>query len=81
MLSILHHPLMPQCVPPLARGYAGKKLQDNVQCEIFQTIYEEAMEAYKEDIVHQLPSNKPEDLENNMERIVDWMEQWVKNNN
>ncbi|KAG7277968.1 hypothetical protein CRUP_020284 [Coryphaenoides rupestris] len=62
-------------------GYTGKKLQDNVQCEIFQTIYEEAMEAYKEDIVHQLPSNKPEDLESNMERIVEWMEQWIKNNN
>ncbi|KAK3514704.1 hypothetical protein QTP70_027943 [Hemibagrus guttatus] len=33
-----------------SRGYTGKKLQDNVQCEIFQTIYEEAMEAYKEEI-------------------------------
>ncbi|XP_056448056.1 adenylate kinase isoenzyme 6 isoform X2 [Gadus macrocephalus] len=64
-----------------SRGYTGKKLQDNVQCEIFQTIYEEAMEAYKEDLVHQLPSNKPEDLESNMDRIVEWMDQWIKNNN
>ena len=39
------------------------------------------MEAYKEDLVHQLPSNKPEDLESNMDRIVEWMDQWIKNNN
>ena len=63
------------------RGYTGKKLQDNVQCEIFQTIYEEAMEAYSEDIVHQLPSNTPEDLERNLEQIVQWTEQWMKDHN
>ncbi|XP_026067515.1 adenylate kinase isoenzyme 6-like isoform X4 [Carassius auratus] len=63
------------------RGYTGKKLQDNVQCEIFQTIYEEAMEAYKEEIVHQLPSNTPEDMESNLEQIVHWIEQWMKDNN
>nr|XP_019959567.1 PREDICTED: adenylate kinase isoenzyme 6 [Paralichthys olivaceus] len=63
------------------RGYTGKKLQDNVQCEIFQTIYEEAIEAYSEDIVHQLPSNTPEDLERNLEQIVQWTEQWMKDHN
>ncbi|XP_030273044.1 adenylate kinase isoenzyme 6 [Sparus aurata] len=64
-----------------SRGYTGKKLQDNVQCEIFQTIYEEAMEAYSEDIVHQLPSNTPEDLEKNLEQIAQWTEQWMKDHN
>ncbi|KAF3851609.1 hypothetical protein F7725_013381 [Dissostichus mawsoni] len=64
-----------------SRGYAGKKLQDNVQCEIFQTIYEEAMEAYSEDIVHQLTSNTPEDMDRNLEQIIQWSEQWVKDNN
>ena len=38
------------------RGYE-KKLQDNIQCEIFQVLYEEAIASYKEEIVHQLPSN------------------------
>lgn len=67
--------------PPFSlcpRGYTGKKLQDNVQCEIFQTIYEEALEAYSEEIVHQLPSNTPEDLERNLEQIVQWSQQWSK---
>lgn len=63
------------------RGYSGKKLQDNVQCEIFQTILEEALEAYQEEIVHQLPSNTPEDLEQNTEQIVQWTEQWMKEHN
>ncbi|KAK9408439.1 coiled coil domain-containing protein [Crotalus adamanteus] len=41
------------------RGYKGKKLQDNIQCEIFQTIYEEAMSSYKEEIVHHRVSRAP----------------------
>ncbi|XP_014307634.1 adenylate kinase isoenzyme 6 isoform X3 [Myotis lucifugus] len=60
------------------RGYNEKKLKDNVQCEIFQILYEEALASYREEIVHQLPSNKPEDLENNINQILEWIEQWVK---
>ncbi|XP_075694031.1 adenylate kinase isoenzyme 6 [Rhinoderma darwinii] len=64
-----------------SRGYKPKKLQDNIQCEIFQTIYEEAVESYRKEIVHQLPSNKPEDLEQNLEQISQWLQQWMKDNN
>ncbi|NXM00071.1 KAD6 kinase, partial [Tyrannus savana] len=64
-----------------SRGYAGKKLQDNIQCEIFQTLYEEAVSSYKKEIVHQLPSNTPEDLERNLDQIMQWIEQWMKDNN
>ncbi|XP_034547351.1 adenylate kinase isoenzyme 6 [Notolabrus celidotus] len=64
-----------------SRGYTGKKLQDNVQCEIFQTIYEEAMEAYSHEIVHQLPSNSPDDVDQNLDQIVQWTEQWMKDHN
>jgi adenylate kinase len=35
------------------RKYNEKKLQDNIQCEIFQTILEEANESYKPEIVHE----------------------------
>ncbi|KAB0381193.1 hypothetical protein FD755_008977, partial [Muntiacus reevesi] len=51
---------------------------NNVQCEIFQVLHEEALASYKEEIVHQLPSNKPEDLEDNINQILKWIEQWVK---
>ncbi|KAG5199092.1 hypothetical protein JEQ12_006792 [Ovis aries] len=57
------------------RGYNEKKLKDNVQCEIFQVLHEEALASYKEEIVHQLPSNKPEDLEDNITQILKWIEQ------
>ncbi|XP_013840293.1 adenylate kinase isoenzyme 6 isoform X1 [Sus scrofa] len=60
------------------RGYNEKKLKDNIQCEIFQVLYEEALASYKEEIVHQLPSDKPEDLEDNINQILKWIEQWVK---
>lgn len=63
------------------RGYTGKKLEHNVQCEIFQMIYEEAMEAYSQEIVHMLWSNTPEDLERNLEQIVLWTQQWAKDHN
>nr|XP_045745808.1 adenylate kinase isoenzyme 6 [Mirounga angustirostris] len=57
------------------RGYNEKKLKENIQCEIFQVLYEEALASYKEEIVHQLPSNKPEDLEDNINQILKWIEQ------
>lgn len=47
-----------------------------MQCEIFQMILEEARESYKLEIVHELPSNNPEDMENNLEKICAWVEQY-----
>lgn len=60
----------------ITRGYSGKKLSDNVECEIMQTLLEEARESYSIEIVHELNSNTPEELEQNMERICSWIEQW-----
>ena len=59
------------------RGYSGKKLEDNIQCEIFQTILEEARDSYKHEIVHELPSNNPEELEDNLEKISTWIQQYT----
>lgn len=62
------------------RGYTGKKLEDNVQCEIFQTVLEEAKASYKENIVHELSSKTPEELQSNIERICLWLQQWFQDN-
>ena len=62
------------------RGYAGKKLEDNIECEIFQTILDEAKESYPEEIVHELPSNTEEDLKQNVDRIFSWISQWKEDN-
>ncbi|XP_071493649.1 adenylate kinase isoenzyme 6-like [Diadema setosum] len=58
------------------RGYAGRKLEDNIQCEIFQTILEEAFSSYLPSIVKELPSNTPDDMEQNIDRIAEHIRQW-----
>ncbi|XP_056658448.1 adenylate kinase isoenzyme 6-like [Monodelphis domestica] len=63
------------------RHYSVKKLQHNVQCEIFQILYEEAMASYKPEIVHWLPSNVPEELKSNLDQVIKWIEEWIKDNN
>jgi len=58
------------------RGYSGKKLEDNVQCEIFQTILDEAKESYSPEIVFELPSNTASEMEANAEKITQWVQQY-----
>lgn len=55
------------------RGYSGKKLEDNIQCEIFQIILDEVRDLYKVDIVYEFFSNNFEDLEDNLEKIFVWI--------
>lgn len=57
----------------LFRGYSGKKLEDNIQCEIFQIILDEVRDSYKVDIVYEFLSNNFEDLEDNLEKIFVWI--------
>ena len=51
-----------------------------MQCEIFQELLEEARQSYKEEIVHEPPSNTPEDMEENLDRISHWIQQWKVSN-
>ncbi|XP_014216877.1 adenylate kinase isoenzyme 6 [Copidosoma floridanum] len=64
----------------VARGYSGKKLRDNIDCEIFQTILDETKESYKKEIVHELQSNEPEETIENVNRICQWIQQWTLDN-
>jgi adenylate kinase len=59
----------------VSRGYEGKKLQQNIECEIFQTILEEAREAF--DQVIELQSNSDQDMENNIRTIQEFVQNWV----
>ena len=52
------------------RGYAQSKVEENVQCEIFQTLVEEARDSYREEIVVVLQNDTEEDLERNVDTIV-----------
>lgn len=62
------------------RGYSGKKLEDNIQCEIFQTILDEARESYRPEIVHELCNESQQELESNINRIIGWIKQWKEDN-
>lgn len=44
------------------------------------TVLEEARESYPEEIVVTLKSETPEDIDNNVERIVQWINTWAANN-
>lgn len=63
-----------------ARGYKGKKLEENMDSEIMQVLLDEARESYKEEIVVELRSESTEDVEGNLERVEGWVEQWRKDN-
>lgn len=60
------------------RGYAEKKLQENLDCEIMQVVWQDAAGAYKEEIVIALDSNQVEDMDLNVDRISSWVENWKK---
>ena len=62
----------------LCRGYSANKISQNVQCEIFQTILEEARESYNGSIVHELTSNLPEDLEQNIDVICQFFTEFCQ---
>ncbi|XP_043590948.1 adenylate kinase isoenzyme 6 [Bombus pyrosoma] len=62
------------------RGYTGKKLEDNIQCEIFQIILEQATTTFEKEIVHELTSDDINQLTDNVNRICQWIEQWKLDN-
>ncbi|KAI4498702.1 hypothetical protein M0802_006169 [Mischocyttarus mexicanus] len=62
------------------RGYRGKKLEDNLDCEIFGIIIEEARESYKAERVHELQSNTMDQATDNVNMICQWIGQWTIDN-
>ncbi|THF98968.1 hypothetical protein TEA_021810 [Camellia sinensis var. sinensis] len=54
------------------RGYTGSKLTNNIECEIFQVLLEEAKDSYPEDIVVPLKSDNVDDINRNIATLTDW---------
>ena len=53
-----------------ARGYSERKRSENIQCEIFGTVAEEAKESYDEGIVFEFQNNTQADLARNISEIT-----------
>ena len=60
------------------RGYSGKKMEDNITCEIMQTILDEAVDHFGEERVTQLQSDSKEDLKKNCQKIQEFITQWIE---
>lgn len=45
-----------------------------------QTVLDEARESYEPEVIVELQSESIEDLEGNVNRIVAWIDAWLKNN-
>ncbi|KAF8397724.1 hypothetical protein HHK36_016646 [Tetracentron sinense] len=58
------------------RGYMGPKLTNNIECEIFQVLLEEAKESYPENIVVALRSDCVDDISRNVTSLSDWVRSW-----
>lgn len=63
------------------RGYRDEKVQENMDAEIFGVVSEEAREGWGEageGQVVELKSVQAEDIDENAERILQWVKNWVK---
>ena len=63
------------------RGYSDVKIQENVSCEIMQVVLQEAVESYEQDKVILLQSNTVQDMEENIQRVEEWIENWINKEN
>ncbi|CAH1418856.1 unnamed protein product [Lactuca virosa] len=62
------------------RGYSGAKLTNNIECEIFQVLLEEAKDSYKEEIVVAMKSDSVDDMNRNVATITEWVRTWSSTN-
>ncbi|WVY99423.1 hypothetical protein V8G54_025493, partial [Vigna mungo] len=58
------------------RGYRDSKLSNNIECEIFQVLLEEAKESYSEEKVIALKSDNIDDISRNVATLTDWVRNW-----
>ncbi len=64
----------------MCRKYPEVKLQENMDSEIMDVLLQEAKDSYDEEIVVELQSVTADEMESNIERIEQWLEQWKQNN-
>uniref|UniRef100_A0A1D1YUL4 Adenylate kinase isoenzyme 6 n=1 Tax=Anthurium amnicola TaxID=1678845 RepID=A0A1D1YUL4_9ARAE len=60
-----------------SRGYMGPKLANNIECEIFQVLLEEAKTSYSEDIVMAMRSDSVNDISRNVSVLTEWVNNWI----
>ncbi|KAL4465322.1 hypothetical protein ABPG74_002036 [Tetrahymena malaccensis] len=59
-----------------ARGYAEKKITENIECEILEVTSEEVYDSYDSDVIVQLHNEKESDMQNNINIIIERLKMW-----
>lgn len=60
------------------RNYKDNKIQENLDCEIMDVIQQDASDAYMPQIVISLLSNTADELDDNVDRIAAWVDNWSR---
>lgn len=61
-----------------SRKYDDSKIQENLDAEIMGVVLQDAQESYAAEIVVELQSDTTEQMEANVERVIDWVDLWLK---
>jgi adenylate kinase len=56
-----------------SRGYTQRKITENIDCEIFGVVLDEARESYAENIVRAMQSGTEADRSRNLRELSDWV--------
>lgn len=62
------------------RGYDERKKAENMECEIMQVVLEASKESYDPEAVHELQSDTTDHMEANVQRIVQWLHNFLAQN-
>lgn len=54
-----------------ARGYKQNKIDENIECEIFEVLKDEVCESYSGDKIIELQSNSVEDMQSNLAAVAE----------
>lgn len=60
------------------RGYSENKVQENLDVEIMDMLIQEANDSYKQELVIELRSDDIDQIEENVGRIIQWIDLWKK---
>ncbi|KAI8851801.1 AAA domain-containing protein [Chytridium lagenaria] len=58
------------------RGYSENKITENIECEIMEVVAQEARDSYEAEILVELVSETIENIEENVNRIETWVENY-----
>lgn len=60
------------------RGYHDSKIEENLDAEIMGVVLQDATDSYQQEIVVELQSNSTDQMDDNVDRIVSWVDLWLE---